>query len=104
MVSHRALPSAPQPMACLAALLSSQPSASSHPRFTEVVHIHRAASSSSVGVSKGFVYLLLEVTVETVSRCICCLATVYCRVCEDTVGENFCHRLCSWFSVWLTWS
>lgn len=29
-----------------------------------VVHIHLAASSSSVGVSKGFVYLLLEVTIQ----------------------------------------
>lgn len=29
-----------------------------------MVHIHLAASSSSVGVSKGFVYLLLEVTIQ----------------------------------------
>lgn len=86
MVSHRALPSAPQPMACLAALLSSQPSASSQPRFTEVVHVHRAASPSSGWVSKGFVYLFLEVTVENVFKCICCLATVYCSVFKGHMG------------------
>lgn len=73
MVSHRTLPSAPQltwgwpdwlpfsPVNPVQALI---------PRFTEVVHIHLAASSSSVRVSKGFVYLLLEVTVQHVSKCI----------------------------------
>lgn len=50
-----------------------------------MVHIHRAASSSSVGVSKGFVYLLLEVPVKNVSKCVYCLATVYCSAFKGPV-------------------
>lgn len=89
MVSHRALPSAPQPMTWgWPVWLPFSPAnpVQAHPRFTEVVHIHRAASSSSVWVSKGFVYLLLEVTVKNVSKCFCCLATVYCSVFKGYMG------------------
>lgn len=52
-------------MAALAALLSSQASASLS-EFTAVTQSHRAAPPSSV-LAPGFVYLVLEVTVTTVS-------------------------------------
>lgn len=53
-------------MAALAALLSSQASASLS-EFTAVTQSHRAAPPSSV-LAPGFVYLVLEVTVTTVSH------------------------------------
>lgn len=54
-------------MAWLAALLSSQSSASSHPRFTEVVHTHLAASPSSVGCQR----ICIFASRSDYSTCLC---------------------------------
>lgn len=54
-------------MAWLAALLSSQSSASSHPRFTEVLHTHLAASPSSVGCQR----ICIFASRSDYSTCLC---------------------------------